>query len=99
MIEDTANDLLVYLNTDDFAEYISINGVRIRAIYDGQHQQLFEGNTIISTTQPQVLCRTSDVAIADIGTQVFVRNVEYQVADIQPDGTGFTTLLLHKASI
>lgn len=99
MIEENANDLLTYMSIDDFAEWITVGGVRIRAIYDGMYQQLFEGNTIISTTQPKIFCRTTDVATADVGTQVFVRNVQYEVADIQPDGTGFTTLLLHKVQL
>jgi hypothetical protein len=41
-----------------------------------------------------LICRSSDVTFVKQNDEVIVGNEVYQVSDIQPDGTGITTITL-----
>lgn len=50
----------------------------------------------ITNTQPQITCKTADVADVKQGTRVVVKDQSYTVADNHPDGTGMSILTLHR---
>ncbi len=65
-------------------------------IFDDAHFVVDNGLTIISTSEPQLHVRTSDVTDVILETVVRVNGSTFSVSDIQPDGTGLTLLRLHK---
>jgi hypothetical protein len=57
-----------------------------------------EGFSIVKGYQPTIVCQTVefDKAQASQGDTVIVRKKKYAIADIEPDGTGITTVRLHE---
>ena len=98
---DFDSDLLEMLKTDEFASDVSmlapINQTVV-GIFDSEHLELSgDGTTEYSTYDPQVQIRTVDEnGIVQTNT-VQINGITYTVADIRPDGTGVTTLILNKA--
>jgi len=77
----------------DFAEQVTIAGASVSAIFDSAYTRV---GTLLSTTDPALWCKASDVTSVVRGTAVTVRGVAYTVRDIQPDGTGVTVLQLER---
>ena len=48
----------------------------------------------IDGTQPIVTCRSSDVTNVDTADTITIDSVTYNIVNVQPDGTGITTLIL-----
>ena len=59
---------------------------------------LTSGLAGMASTQPSALVRSADVADVSVGGSLDVNGATYVVAELQPDGTGMTTLLLEKAA-
>lgn len=95
MITDTDS----FFDLDDFAEQVTLNGRRAKAIFDTPRVQYQEGFAQVVGNYPQLTVQTVDVTRAKIetGSPVQVRKASYTVADINDDGTGITVLYLHKA--
>jgi hypothetical protein len=45
---------------------------------------------------PVATCKTSDIPTAADGDTLTIDSVVYKIADAQPDGTGFSRLILSK---
>lgn len=71
-------------------------GPPITVIFDRAYMQAMGGNeAAISGTQPVALALDSDVAALQAGVSTIVINSNtYTVQDVQPDGTGMSTLIL-----
>ena len=54
------------------------------------------GQVQVANVAPQLQCATSDVSSADKGDAITVNSVAYTVAEVHPDGTGVTTLILER---
>jgi hypothetical protein len=96
MINDTAD----FFNTDDFAEFATVNGRRMRVIFDKTPVQYAEGFAQITANTPQLTVQTADLTKASVvaGQSVVVRRVNYTIAEIEDDGTGISTVFLHEAN-
>ncbi|MGY8903209.1 MAG: head-tail joining protein [Burkholderiales bacterium] len=51
----------------------------------------------ISTNQPAAVCADADCASLTLGSVITIGATTYTVREVQPDGTGITTLLLELA--
>lgn len=95
-------NLDAFFITSEFASQVLIgppgSETTINAIFDAAHLAVDETMAVVSTSQPQLTCKSSDVASVTQGTRVVVNSQAYKVDDIQPDGTGITILTLHKTS-
>ena len=92
-------DLSLFLDTDEFAVVATaINRfgevVQFQVIFDNGHGAQFGG--LADASQPSALARTVDVADLVQSCVVSIAETDWVVTDIQPDGTGMTTLLLRK---
>lgn len=75
----------------DFGTAATVGGATVRGIFDADYATAFSD---IAGTQPSFLCASSAVAAVAIGAALSVNSTSYTVAEIQPDGTGLTRLIL-----
>lgn len=69
---------------------------QIMGVYDEDYFAA-AGLVDVSASQPALLCDPADVADVEQGTPLDMEGAgAYSVADIRPDGTGLTLLLLHR---
>ena len=94
-------DRLAFLNEDEFAVQVTLhpnsNPRPASAIWDNGHWEIANGVSVISTTQPSLMMRSIDLVDVEQGDEVLVDGQIYEVADLQPDGTGMTQVMVHKA--
>ena len=93
-------DLDIFLA--DFGETITYTpqggqALQIQAIVDMPSFALQSAMGEVSSYKPQATCKTSDVSNAKKNDTVTARSGNYTVTDANPDGTGFTVLLLTKS--
>lgn len=84
-------DRLSYLQA--FGEQITVNAQTLWAVPDNAYIDALD---IAAGTRPQAIVRTADVPSIAPGQTVVMQGTQYSVAEIQPDGTGMTTLILQK---
>lgn len=72
----------------------------IKGVFNEKYEQVDpDTRATISTDQPNLLIRLSDLAAAPAeGDQVVIRTKTYKVFDWKPDGEGGSLLLLHEAA-
>lgn len=75
----------------DFGVDAVVGGVTVRCIFDNS---FLDTLGIVAGTQPMVLAKSADVSAISVGAAVTIASVIYAVAEIQPDGTGLTRLML-----
>lgn len=66
----------------------------IKGIFDNANYEAEGGEIKIQGTQPQIVCRSSDVPLPAYGEAVTIGSNSYTIVGIHPDGTGITTLIL-----
>ncbi|MDD4919061.1 MAG: hypothetical protein PHE72_14790 [candidate division Zixibacteria bacterium] len=94
---DLLTDLPGFLATAEFADEVTLTGgAKINGIFDDEHRLINEQDGQISSTAPQVICRSTDVSGVALGATVTIKGVAYKVIERQPDGTGLTTLILSR---
>lgn len=101
MTVETDADRLELVSTDDFGVDVilfvgsPVTQTTIQGIFESPHSEVPEaGFIVISAENPVVFVRTSDVSSVVQDTEVQINGTSYTVKDIQPDGTGFSTLQL-----
>lgn len=72
--------------------------VQFPVIFDNGYAAGSVGLAGMAGTQPSALVRSADVSDVSVGGSLDVNGATYVVAELQPDGTGMTTLLLEKAT-
>ncbi len=88
-------DLTAFLNTSDFALTVTVAGAEVAVIFDNGYQAAVNG--FAESAAPSITGRTSDLSRLVQGSAVTVSAVAYKVAQVHPDGTGISTLILEKA--
>lgn len=88
-----------FFDTDSFgqsATYTPSGGSAssITIIFDNEFSLSNVIGSIYENTNPMALCKTSDVSGATNGATLVTGSVTYNVIGVQPDGTGFTKLIL-----
>lgn len=79
--------------TDYAATSCTIGGVSVSAIFGNEAADAL----MAAGTQPVLTVKSSDVASTARGTAVVVNGTNYTVAKIEPDGTGFSRVILEKS--
>lgn len=69
--------------------------VTLTGIFDEAVQVISPETMSVETTEPQLVCKTSDVSDLDKSAETLTINgVDYRVIGVEPDGTGLTRLRL-----
>lgn len=92
-------DLSLFLSSDEFGSVATATTrhgevVQIQVIFDNGYAAQLGG--LADATGPSALASSADVADLVQGSHVDIGAETWAVADMQPDGTGMTTLLLRK---
>ena len=103
---ESAADRAVFVNPDDFGvtAYITQGGgaeVAVNGVFDNAHLMVDAGEAGVSSTAPVITCRTADLALLGLGNArtgdtLRIAAISYTLTDVQPDGTGMTTLIMEK---
>jgi hypothetical protein len=96
-----AEDLSTFLDVDGFAVTAQATTrfgevVQLQVIFDNGYAAGLGG--VMASTTPSILAQSSNVQDLAPGSSVTVLGSDWTVAEIQPDGTGMTLLLLEKAA-
>lgn len=83
--------LAAFLDTAGFAEYLTIGAGSVAAIFDNAFSDPFG---IVAGTTPVFHAASADVSTLAVGDTVTRGATAYTVAEIQPDGTGITRVVL-----
>ena len=98
MALESAQDLLNFFDTDTHGKSatVTIDGSSstISVILNNEYFAVAGESVDIDGTQPVATCRTSDVANIDTSDSITIDSVNYNITNIQPDGTGITVLIL-----
>jgi len=79
----------------DFGVDIDIGTKVIKGIFDSPHNPLTVGAEMqFSVQETFILVQTSDVSGVGYGSTLTIDSKSYVVTDVQPDGTGMSTLML-----
>lgn len=101
MAVESDNDRLSFLAIEEFGVSATITSnsstSSVVGIFDNGHYQIDNGYSVVTTTDPQFLCRDIDIVNVAQGDAVVISGQNWSIVDIMPDGTGMTTLKLHKA--
>ncbi len=68
--------------------------VRVRGYFEDAFFDSSVGQVVLNSRQPRFMCKESDVAKVQRDMKVTVKGVQYAVLEVQPDGTGVSTVLL-----
>ena len=82
-------DFAAYLA--DFGQAATLDGVAVRVIFDNEYREVFSG---VATRSPMVGLPASDCVNVDQTSVLVLAGVDYRVTSVQPDGTGWATLML-----
>lgn len=99
---ETATDLAEFFTTDDFAitaTYTPDGGssASVKGIFDEGYQAVeIGGEVAVANVSPQFSTQSSEVSSASKGDAIVCNSVTYTVVNVQPDGTGVTTLILER---
>lgn len=66
----------------------------ILVIFDRQSSDMTLAGISVESAKPQATCRDIDVAGVTHACTLSIGGEEWHIMDIQPDGTGITTLIL-----
>ena len=103
MAVESADDLAVFFDVDDFGEaatYTPLAGSpsTVNGIFDNpQASRTVTDMMDVTIPAPQFHCRTADVSSAVEGDSLTIRSTSYTVRAVMTDGTGTTTLMLERA--
>jgi hypothetical protein len=83
-----------FLNTDDFAVDATLDGVPVTGVFYDSYFEAFDNEPGVSTSLPRFWLKAED-AIDPVGKELIVEAISYTVVETQPDGNGFSLLVLN----
>jgi hypothetical protein len=93
MTVETSLERQTFLN--DFGQDIELSDKTIKGIFDSPHNPLSVGGEMqFSVQETFIMVETSDVSSIAHGSTLTIDSRSYVVTDVQPDGTGMSTLML-----
>lgn len=87
-----SEDLAPYFS--DFGEAVVIGGVPGVGLFDEAFRVVLEDS--VASSGPALTIRQADFAPALMGAPVVVRQLNYSVVGVEPDGTGVALLRLER---
>lgn len=77
---------------------VTVSGVSVRAIFDNEFGTTFSTTGAeIKTVEPRLQVRTLDLPANVRGTNLVLDGVNYKVISHQPDGSGWSQLIIERA--
>ncbi len=95
-----AEDLSVFFDTNGFGEeftyYPKVGpSLTLVGIFDAAYFAAPAGEIAVASNQPQMQYETAKISDGPVyGETITYKGKDYTIVNIQPDGTGVTTLLL-----
>ena len=85
------SDLDIFLNSDEFAQVVTIDGKSVKALFDEDHELVSEdyengSNANISTFIPAITVKSGDTAGVKNGDTVTVDGKTYQIVEKAEEG-------------
>jgi hypothetical protein len=74
----------------DFGQVATLDGVEVRVIFDRAYVDMMG----IASTAPRAGLPTADASAATQASVLEIGGATYRVVSVEPDGTGWTTLIL-----
>lgn len=90
-------DLVPFFNAAEFATAATLGGVPVLGIFDRAYAEASLGYTAAATSRPSYTLPTAQALNAEGATLVVSGVGSFVVAEVQPDGTGLTLLMLERA--
>lgn len=84
-------DFSVYLA--DFGQDATLDGVTVRVIFDNAYRDVFDG---VATRVPMAGLPAAQTTSTSQASVFIVGGITYRVTSVQPDGTGWCTLMLER---
>lgn len=89
-------DLVPFFNAAEFATAATLGGVAVLGIFDRAYAEAAFGFASAAASRPSYTMPSGQATNA-LGAALVVAGVgSFVVAEVQPDGTGLTTLLLER---
>ena len=89
-------DFSVFTNTDDFGVVATIGATSLDGVFDNEYIETVMNGIPVAGEHPVFGCAESDLPTYTEGTEIVINSVTYKIRNWQPDGTGWTTLILEK---
>ena len=89
-----AEDLSLFF--DDFGETVSLGDIPVTCIFDNAHLPAGLMGVEFESRNPVLLVMDADLPADAHDLPVTVRGVEYEVINVEPDGTGLSVLQLRR---
>jgi len=93
-----SEDLTVFFNSDTpgyaQATFASLNGKTVDGLFDRPYGEAGGGFT--AGYVPTFICSESDITGLEFNDDATINGIDYQVDNIEPDGTGIVTLMLRR---
>jgi len=94
-------DIDIFFATADFAKTATYSpavgtAISIRLIFDAPFSLTSAQGIEYQSDKPVATCKTSDVPSAGEGDTLTIDGTVYKIAEVEPDGTGFTRIILSK---
>lgn len=91
-------DLTVFFNDAEFAQVAMLGGVEVRGIFDRPYAEAQMGAFAAVATARTSFTLPSGQAAGALGKSIVIDGIgAFIVAEVQPDGTGVTALILEVA--
>ncbi len=85
-------DLSAFFSNDELADNATIGSATVAGIFENQFVEVMG----IEAVRPVFTCDEANVSSIAHGDALTIKSTSYQVAGIQPDGTGLTSLILEE---
>lgn len=95
-------DLSAFFNTDGFGEEFIYKpkagaALTLVGIFDNAYYAERGGDIVVAGSQPRLQYETAKIDPKPVdGDTITLRGEEYTIVNIEPDGTGVTTLMLER---
>lgn len=76
---------------------VLVNGITMTGLFHNPYKLVDQPSGEVSSSAPTLLIKTSLAVDVAYETPVTIDGIDYEVAETQPEDTGFTRLILTKA--
>lgn len=83
---------------DTLTDDVTINGLPVKGMFSAPWLQPQIGRLNTSIVEPQVVVRDADAVGVEKGHSVVANGDNYEIVNIEPDGSGVTALILRPAA-
>lgn len=83
---------------DALNDDVTINGVPVKGIFSAPWLQPRIGHLNTGIVEPQVVVRDADAVGVEKGDPVTANGSNYEIVNIEPDGSGVTALILRPSA-